>query len=208
MEELPKTKKCSKCQEVKGFVEFNKCKTTIDGFCYKCRKCHNKDNLKHYYDNIEHRKQVSQNWKEKNKENSLAKAREYKKTHKNEINQRRRERRKEDPEYKIEGNLRARMLTVIKESKTKKCDNTMRLIGCSPSFLIEYLESQFTDGMTWENHGYKGWHIDHIKPCCSFDLTNSAAQLECFHYTNLRPLWYEDHITKFKSDREQSIRNK
>jgi len=49
--------------------------------------------------------------------------------------------------------------------------------------------------MTWSNYG-KGWHIDHIKPCASFDLSNPEQQKICFHYTNLQPLWAIDNIKK------------
>ena len=48
--------------------------------------------------------------------------------------------------------------------------------------------------MTWDNHGE--WHIDHIKPCASFDLTDADQQRECFNYTNLQPLWAKDNLSK------------
>lgn len=43
--------------------------------------------------------------------------------------------------------------------------------------------------MTWENHKHCGWHLDHIIPCSSFDLSDPEQQNKCFHYTNLQPLW-------------------
>lgn len=50
--------------------------------------------------------------------------------------------------------------------------------------------------MTWENYGVHGWHIDHIRPCKSFDLTDPEQQKECFHYTNLQPLWWWENLEK------------
>ena len=65
-------------------------------------------------------------------------------------------------------------------------NRTFKLVGCKLAFLKGDLEAKFTEGMTWENHGE--WHIDHIKPCCSFDLTKEEEQIKCFHYSNLQPL--------------------
>lgn len=69
-------------------------------------------------------------------------------------------------------------------------------MGCSTETLKLHLEKQFKPGMTWGNHGVKGWHIDHIKPCASFDLTKPDDQLKCFHYTNLQPLWWHENLSK------------
>ena len=64
-------------------------------------------------------------------------------------------------------------------------------------------ESLFQSGMTWENHGKYGWHIDHIRPCSSFDLTDPEQQKLCCHYTNLQPLWAKDNLSKgYKWDGE------
>ena len=71
------------------------------------------------------------------------------------------------------------------------------LTGCASwNELKIYLESKFSNGMTWENMGE--WHIDHIKPCYSFDLTDEKQQMECFHFTNLQPLWAKDNLSKNK----------
>jgi len=78
--------------------------------------------------------------------------------------------------------------------KNKKSLPTTKLLGCTIEHLRWHLEKQFIPGMTWKNHGQ--WHIDHIKPCASFDLTKSAQQRKCFHYTNLQPLWALDNIRK------------
>lgn len=70
----------------------------------------------------------------------------------------------------------------------------MELIGCSISFLRGYLEAKFTEGMSWDNHGE--WHIDHIKPCASFNLLDDEEQQKCFHYKNLQPLWAQENLSK------------
>ena len=70
------------------------------------------------------------------------------------------------------------------------------MLGCSIKDLIIHIEKQFKEGMTWDNHSYNGWHIDHIIPCASFDLSDPEQQKKCFHYTNLQPLWKQDNLSK------------
>jgi hypothetical protein len=101
-----------------------------------------------------------------------------------------------DIEYRITANLRSRMKSVIANAKANKCTNSMKLIGCNTRFLRAYLEAQFVDGMTWDNYGLRGWHIDHIRPCASFDLTKPDNQRKCFHWSNLQPLWWRDNLEK------------
>lgn len=62
-----------------------------------------------------------------------------------------------------------------------------------PEFMA-YLEAKFTDGMSWKNYGK--WHIDHIKPLASFDLTDPEQVKAACHFTNLQPLWASDNISK------------
>ena len=50
--------------------------------------------------------------------------------------------------------------------------------------------------MTWDNYEYYGWHIDHIIPCSSFDLTDPEQQRLCCHYTTLQPLWWHENLAK------------
>jgi hypothetical protein len=41
-----------------------------------------------------------------------------------------------------------------------------------------------------------GWHIDHIKPCSTFNLSIKEEQLKCFNYENLQPLWWFENLEK------------
>ncbi len=72
----------------------------------------------------------------------------------------------------------------------------MEYVGCSVEFLKAYLERKFTEGMSWENYGRNGWHIDHIVPITSFDFSIEQQQFECWHFLNLQPLWEADNIRK------------
>ena len=105
-----------------------------------------------------------------------------------------RERRNRDPSLKLLAYVRGRIRAVLKRKRARKVDRTEKLLGCSAQELKTHLEARFTEGMSWGNYGR--WHVDHIKPCCSFDLTKPEEQAACFHYTNLQPLWAEDNFKK------------
>lgn len=101
--------------------------------------------------------------------------------------------RKINPLFRIRNNLSRRIRKGLKTSKSTK---TLVLLGCSVPQLRGYLEFRFKPGMSWNNYGRYGWHIDHIKPCASFDLTDPEQQKQCFHYTNLQPLWWWENLSK------------
>ena len=111
-------------------------------------------------------------------------------------------RRETDPNYKIKRLLRSRVKAAIKGAATKKYASTMELLGCTVEEVRRHIESLWKPGMTWGNHGQYGWHIDHIRPCASFDLTDPAQQRQCFHWSNLQPLWAEENLRKSSSCQE------
>lgn len=110
--------------------------------------------------------------------------------------QRDKKRRESDISYRIEINLRCRTKYALKFQNSPRYYTDDEYLGCSPSFLRKYLESQFKEGMSWDNYGFYGWHIDHIRPCDSFILEDPEEQKKCFHYTNLQPLWAKDNLRK------------
>jgi|TARA_B110000263_G_C15275430_1_gene495625 hypothetical protein len=76
----------------------------------------------------------------------------------------------------------------------KRADTSSNLLGCNVDELMEHLKSKFTEGMSFDNYGE--WHMDHVIPCCAFDLTKPEEQYKCFHYTNIQPLWAKDNEKK------------
>jgi hypothetical protein len=104
------------------------------------------------------------------------------------------ERRSRDDGFRLRMNLRHRIWGALRGAT--KADSLDQLVGCDAQTLMAHLEAQFTDRMTWENYGKNGWHVDHVKPCASFDLTDPEQQRACFHYTNLQPLWWDENIRK------------
>jgi hypothetical protein len=156
----------------------------------KVRKGRRESAKRTYQDDPAKIKARSRAWQKKNYDKVLAwKALNHK------------DRMKNDLQYAIEKRLRTSItnkMRTLKNGNANKAAPTMDLVGCSTNEFIKYMESKFKDGMTWGNYGLHGWHIDHIKPCAMFDLTDPRQQRECFHYTNLQPLWAEENLKKGK----------
>lgn len=98
-----------------------------------------------------------------------------------------------NPGARVASNIRSRIWSALK--RKSKSSGTYPLLGCQISFLCSYLESLFKAGMTWENYG-PVWHIDHIRPCASFNLTDPEQQRVCFNYKNLQPLFAVENLKK------------
>ena len=167
-------------------------------FCKDCKRqyssahyANNKDRVKEYQAKPEVRERkakLKKQWNIDNKEHTQAYSRNSK-THRN---QQRREKYNSNPEYRNLVLLRGRMYRAL--SGICRSKRTMELIGCSIDKFISHIEAQFQQGMNWINQGK--WHIDHIKPCSLFNLTDPMDQRKCFNYTNLQPLWAEDNYKK------------
>ena len=102
-------------------------------------------------------------------------------------------RRQSDPQYKLAACMRSKVSRMLKG--IAKSAHTLDLLGCSLSALRSHLERQFRPGMTWANYG-PVWHVDHVRPCVSFDLTDLAQQRKCFHFSNLQPLFARENLAK------------
>ena len=104
------------------------------------------------------------------------------------------ERLSSDINYLLKCKLRTRLNSAIKGNY--KSGSAVSDLGCSIEDFKKYLESKFQDDMSWDNYNKHGWHIDHIIPLSSFDLTDREQLLKACHYTNLQPLWAKDNLSK------------
>lgn len=150
----------------------------------------------------EENKELCKKWREENKDKikedriKRSKTEKYIKKRKERLKRTHKNKYENDLQYKLRHLLRRRVGKVFKKNKIIKSENTLNLLGCSLDELKKHIESQFKEGMTWENHGLYGWHLDHIIPCSAFDLTDPEQQKKCFNYKNLQPLWAKDNLLK------------
>lgn len=101
-----------------------------------------------------------------------------------------------DPNIKIKETLNRLLRHLV---KGKVCPKIVNLLGCGRDEFIRYIEGQFKDGMDWANYG-KYWDLDHIIPCCSFNLLHENELHKCFNYKNFRPLNSKTNKLKLKND--------
>jgi len=162
--------KCADCKENKLISEFNKDKFKSTGYRTRCRNC-DKNYKKLYY--------------QKNSCRLIKEKTQY-------LNN--------NPIKRIAHNLRVRISKIIrivyKLNSINKAGSAVRDLGCTIPEFKKHIESKFQSGMTWDNHGQYGWHVDHIKPLSIFDLTDRRQFLEACHFTNLQPLWAYDNLRK------------
>jgi len=189
-------------------IKCNKCGNLFEKYStrYMCKLC-NKE-----YNNLkkEHIKDYNKNRYESNKSTILEKIKEYNlknkeniksyskqwfQDNKEKVNEYNKQKYKNDIIFKLKLNLRNTLKGKLKAQGVRKYESSFKLTGCTIEFLKNYIESKFLPEMLWENHAIV-WEIDHIKPCALFDLIYLDQQKECFHYTNLQPLFKTTEIAE------------
>jgi len=205
-------KKCSRCKISKELDQFNKRTLSKDKHGNTCKECvneynklydfkkWNKDNkerlkeksLEYYQDNKEHIKNRSKDYFNKDKDRHRIRTKNWhlknKDYHINKTINWIKNEMKINPVFKLKEILRGRIYSVLIKNKIPKIASTLILLGCTPECFKSYIESLFKPEMNWDNYGTI-WEIDHITACSKFDLTDPEQQKECFHYSNMQPLF-------------------
>lgn len=204
-------KKCTKCQIEKEENEYYKRKDGKDGLYAYCKGCdkimgdrYRKENserikarnAKYRKENPEKIKATQANWAKNNPEKRRSSQARWVRNNPKKLlkhqSKWQKEKIKTDPLFKLKRNLRCRTAQCFSKIRINKPVNTKTLLGAEWVEVKTHIEEQFTEGMTWENHGE--WHIDHIIPLASAKYLDEIVPL-C-HYTNLQPLWAIDNIKK------------
>lgn len=180
-------KKCNSCGLEKSINQFNNHPKTRDKKTPKCKSCINKYNKQWRESNPLYNKQ----WYER------------KNFHRKSYLSKRKNKQLDDSwktfnpniiefEKALSRRVRRRINEAFKRRGYVINGRTTQIIGCQIKELKNHLESQFKDGMSWENKS--DWHIDHVIPL-SFAKDEKHLRWLC-HYTNLQPLWAHDNLSK------------
>ena len=168
------TKRCSKCGVEKALCEFNKNKNTKDGRVSQCKIC-DKERYKAYY--------------EKNRLRVVESKCSWNKQNRTKINKTARARRRSNAELRIADNCRRTISATLKKQGSTKGGSTFSALPYSPQDLVEHLERQFDDKMSWDNYG-SYWDVDHIYPqsLLPYDSLEHPNFQKCWALSNLQPL--------------------
>jgi len=144
-----------------------------------------------YLRDRDQRRIANRAWAQAHKERIVEITSAWSRRNRDKVNANKRQRRAEDPSFRMRERLCHRLWWALKKQGLKKTGSVVDLFGCTVDFLRGYIEAQFTDGMNWDTI-----QIDHIRPCASFDLSDDDQQRACFHYSNLRPMLAKDNLAK------------
>ena len=174
---------CRYCSKNLPLDMFHVCRVFPDGRAYKCKECIRS------YQKTRHRamgdilRKKALAYYYANRKDRIKKVCAYKK-----------KKCAEDPIYKKVARARSSILTIL--TRKNRGTKPWALIGCSAQDFAKHIEGQFKNGMSWGNKGTYGWHIDHIRPLASFDLSTKENQMSAFNYKNTQPLWKEENMSK------------
>lgn len=195
-----KKKKCIKCNEIKRYDDFCTDNHLKDGHTSSCRTCINALRRAKYKEKNKYK--ISKRIK-KTKEELKLYHREWYRKNKNRYkkyrnkkyrNEYKRDRMKKDPLFRMRLNISNYMRKIIKSNGNVKSQKMQNILGINFTDYKNYLENLFEEGMSWDNWTFNGWHIDHIIPLCS--AKNEQELLQLLHYSNTRPLWAKDNLSK------------
>jgi hypothetical protein len=160
--------------------------------------CENARRKRAYYANIERERSRLGEYRKKNKEKLRAARREYLRKNREKINEKnkryQKHRRRTDPMFKLRQSISSGVWHALRDNKAGR--SWEQILDYTLSDLKKHLESQFKDGMTWENYG--DWHIDHIIPIAKHNFTTDQHEdfKRCWALSNLQPLWAEENFSK------------
>ncbi len=185
--------KCNHKGKKQSFSNFHKDKTQPSGYCYRCKDC----KKQYIEDTKEDRKKYRKNYYYENREESLKKSYEWRDKNRDLINKRKRERRKNDPMWKLNANISCLIRNSISKNNFFKSNKKWStLVDYTLEELKKHLENLFENEMCWNNYGE--WHVDHIVPIAvfSFESANDEQFKKCWSLENLQPLWAEGNSKK------------
>jgi hypothetical protein len=186
-------KLCVCCNIEKPIIEFEVRRK-------QCKSCVKENKQEYLKSTRAHRTEVTRLYRQNHPEyvkKDLENTKAYNKAHRAEISAKEKERKANDPTFKFKKDMRDKIRHIVKGQykKGKVYEETLTIVGCDIDFLKNWLSHQFDENMSWDNLGTY-WHIDHINPTTSFDLSIEDDIKKCFHWSNTQPLEKTKNMNK------------
>jgi len=197
-------KLCPDCNEIKSKSEYYRNHSP-------CKVCFCKRTKQYYTDNRERMNAWHREYRRRNPEMTIAIrkkhyylnrekcieiSKNYTRNNNEKVREAERARLLKNPKHRISKS----MAKAIRASMLGKIHGSMweTYVGYGVNDLKERLESMFVEGMSWDNYGFYGWHIDHIMPLASFNYSSVDDEdfKKCWSLENLQPSWAIDKIRK------------
>jgi hypothetical protein len=189
--------RCNTCGKVKLLEQMTKNRSCPRGISNKCNSCNSR---------ITKERQQTESYKKWRREYVKSidwskyddTVRAWRKKNRKELSRKSLEYRNGSIEVRLKWDMRTYTRLVLLKCDVKRTYGYSKLLDCDGTFLRQHIESQFTEGMTWDNYGQgKGkWNMDHIIPCASFDLNDIEQQKICFRWSNIQPMWALENMSK------------
>ena len=188
---------CHKAGIPQPIEGFSKNKSTSDGLEYKCKKCEKARQAADHANNRARRAEYNAQPENKARLKAYHTVYYAQPENKARVNQRERQRRRDDPSWRVKRNVSKSICQALKLRGKTKGGRTFDHLPYTPKGLMEHIEKQFDEHMTWDNQGTY-WHIDHIRPHASFkyDSLDHPDFQKCWALENLRPLEASENIRK------------
>lgn len=188
---------CTKCKQEKSINNFCKHKGSKDGLQSNCRQCASVSSKKWKENNLEKSKLSHKISYKKNKIYKEKIPFDIRKQQLKEYQNEWMKNKRKDPLVKLNNSVMHSIWKSLTKNNIKKTNRTLEILGLENwDKFKNYIESQFTEGMNWNNYGKTRdcWSIDHIIPKSKASTLEEIKKLN--HYTNLRPMWHIENIKK------------
>jgi len=202
-------KTCTVCNLEKEKTEFFKSKK--DSLRGDCKACFNQKRKDRYANDKQ--KELTRNklYRVNNPEKVKLNKKVYESLNRDKVNNMKKDWVLKNPEKRKEAAIKYqrkkrqdiyyRLMDSFKTSfglmlKKNNYSSRMKLLKYDREELIKRIESTWKEGMSWENYGMHGWHIDHIRPLSSFNIEKEEELLKAWQLNNLQALWATENLSK------------
>ena len=186
---------CNDCKIVQPTTEFWYSKS----MCITCNRRRGRE-----YNKSEKGKEIRAKWIADNQERMTELQAQWYQRNKEKRNEEYNARYHSDPAFRFKVLCKRKIQMAFDSKNLAKSNKTIQYLNCDIPWLVKWFTYCFTPEMTLENHGAY-WHMDHVIPVNTFNLSDPEQVTLCFSWYNLSPLQANENMSKHDSINVQQI---